>query len=110
MADDDACKRVVFSGKTLDEVRSLPSAVKSDVGFKVDQVQRGITPADCKPIKRVGPGAMELRVWSDDGTYRVLYVAKFKEAVYVLHIFKKTTETISQKDIDIAKANYKEIP
>ena len=52
---------------------------------------------------------MEMRVWSDDGTYRVLYVAKFKEAVYVLHTFKKTTQKISQKDIDIAIANYKSI-
>lgn len=110
MDDEAESKLVVFCGKTLDVVRALPPAVKNDVGFKVDQVQRGITPTDCKPIKRVGPGAMELRVWSDDGTYRVLYVAKFKEAVYVLHTFKKTTEAISQKDIDIAKSNYKEIP
>lgn len=102
-------KPVRFCGNSLEVIRDLPSEVKSDLGYKVEQLQRGINPADCSPIKRVGPGAMEMRVWSDDGTYRVLYVAKFKEAVYVLHTFKKTTQKISQKDIDIAIANYKSI-
>lgn len=102
-------KPVKFCGNTLAVLRELPPAVRSDLGFKIDQVQTGVTPTDCKSIKRIGPGAMELRVWSDDGTYRVLYVAKFEEAVYVLHTFKKTTEEISKKDIDVAIVNYKEI-
>lgn len=52
---------------------------------------------------------MEIRVWDDSGTYRIIYVAKFKDAVYVLHAFKKTTEEISEKDINIAKKRYKDL-
>lgn len=103
-------KPIVFCGATLKTIRELPRAVQDDLGHRVDLVQQGFTPQGCTPVKRVGPGTMELRIWNDDGTYRVLYVAKFEEAVYILHTFKKTTEKISQVDIDIAKENYKEIP
>ncbi|EHG6151027.1 hypothetical protein J5T40_003502 [Escherichia fergusonii] len=44
-----------------------------------------------------------------DGIYRVMYVAKFEEAVYVLHCFQKKTLTTSQSDIDLAKRRYKEL-
>lgn len=38
----------------------------------------------------VGPGVQELRVRNESGAYRVFCVAKFQEAVYVLHVFEKT--------------------
>ncbi|BEB89273.1 type II toxin-antitoxin system RelE/ParE family toxin [Escherichia coli] len=44
-----------------------------------------------------------------DGIYRVMYVAKFEEAVYVLHCFQKKTQTTSQSNIDLAKRRYKEL-
>lgn len=36
-----------------------------------------------------------------------MYVAKFPEAVYVLHCFKKKTQRTSQQDKDLAKQRYK---
>ena len=44
-----------------------------------------------------------------DGIYHVMYVAKFEEAVYVLHCFQKKTQTTRQSDIDLAKRRYKEL-
>ncbi|EIM8567929.1 hypothetical protein ECFDA505_2999 [Escherichia coli FDA505] len=51
----------------------------------------------------------EIRTRDADGIYRVMYVAKFEEAVYVLHCFQKKTQTTSQSDIDLAKRRYKEL-
>lgn len=38
-----------------------------------------------------------------------MYIAKFEEAVYVLHCFQKKTQTTSQSDIDLDKRRYKEL-
>lgn len=57
----------------------------------------------------VGPGVAEIRIWDETGAYRVLYVAKFKDAVYVLHCFKKKSQKTEQRNIDIAAARYRSI-
>jgi phage-related protein len=75
----------------------------------LDQVQRGRQPSDFKPMATVGKGVEELRVWDDTGTYRVIYLARLKDAVYVLHAFQKKTRTTSRQDIEIAKARYAEL-
>lgn len=102
-------KEIVFLGSSLKNLKEFSQGAKTDAGFELDKVQQGLEPSDFKTIPRVGKGTMELRVWDEDGTYRVLYVAKLQDAVYVLHCFKKTTQEISDADIDIAKKRYKTI-
>lgn len=72
-------------------------------------VQVARNPRDFKPLPSVGPGAYELRVRDEVGAFRVIYVAKFEEAVYVLHAFRKKTRKTRQTDIDLAVARYKMI-
>jgi phage-related protein len=43
------------------------------------------------------------------GAFRVMYVAKFSESVYVLHAFQKKTQKTAQKDLDLAKTRYQEL-
>ena len=38
-----------------------------------------------------------------------MYVAKFEEAVYVLHCFKKKTPVTSKTDKDLTATRYKEL-
>ena len=45
----------------------------------------------------------------DEGQYRVIYVAKFAEAVYVLHAFQKKTQKTRKQDIDAAKQALKQL-
>ena len=68
-------------------------------------MQTGSMPTDFKPMTTVGAGAYEIRVRSGN-QYRVIYVAKFAQSVYVLHSFIKTTPKTSKPDLDIAKAQY----
>ena len=58
-------------------------------------------------MKSIGFGAREIRICASGGVYRVIYVAKFEEAVYVLHAFSKKTQKTSKSDIEIARAAYK---
>lgn len=72
-------------------------------------VQVGREPADFRPIPSVGPGACEIRVRDESGAFRVIYVAKFEHAVYVLHAFQKTTRKTPQADVELAARRYKMI-
>jgi len=56
----------------------------------------------------VGPGVIEIRIHTTQ-EYRVFYVAKFAEAVYVLHAFTKQTQKTPQHDIDLAQRRYAEL-
>jgi phage-related protein len=57
--------------------------------------------------RSIGAGAAEIRISDAAGAFRVFYVAKFDDAVYVLHAFQKKTQQTSQADIDLARKRYK---
>ena len=59
-------------------------------------------------METVGAGVREIRIHAETG-YRVLYVAKFSEAVYVLHGFDKKTQRTPKTDIDLARKRYREL-
>jgi phage-related protein len=101
-------KAVKFVGSCLDDIKDFPAEVRRVVGFDLDALQRGLEPKDWKPMTSVGPGTCEIRIHVL-GEWRVIYVAKFKEAIYVLHSFQKKTQKTRQSDIDIAKARYSQI-
>ncbi|ABQ25560.1 protein of unknown function DUF891 [Geotalea uraniireducens Rf4] len=65
-------------------------------------------PSDWKPMNAVGPGVREIRI-RVLGEWRVLYVAKFADAVYVLHAFHKKTQKTRHEDIEIARRRYCQI-
>jgi putative component of toxin-antitoxin plasmid stabilization module len=71
-------------------------------------VRADSAPDDWKPMKTVGPGVREIRVKDDGGAYRVIYLATLADAAHVYHVFQKKTEKTSKKDLDTAKARYKE--
>lgn len=82
-------KPIEFRGDSLDCLREFPRDARWQAGFQLDRVQRGLEPFDWKPMSTVGSGVREIRVRDDSGALRILYVAKFEDAVYVLHCFAK---------------------
>lgn len=83
----EAAKPVVFLGSALDDLREFPSSARREAGFQLDLVQNGRDPDDWKPMTTIGPGVREIRVRDEAGAFRVIYVAKFAAAVFVLHCF-----------------------
>lgn len=71
------------------------------------RVQFGGEPSDFKPLPSVGSGAYEIRVRDAAGAFRVIYVAKFVDAIYVLHAFQKKTQKTSKGDLELAGERYK---
>ena len=98
-----------FVGTARGDLVAFPETARRRAGYELFMVQVGREPADFKPLPRVGSGAYEIRVRDDVGAFRVIYVAKFEDAVYVLHAFQKKTRRTSQADIELARARYKSI-
>ena len=103
---DVETKPVLFIGSSRDDLREFPAEVRRVLGEELLRVQNGLMPVDFKPLKDVGKGAYEIRVHLN-GAWRVIYVAKFADAIYVLHAFEKKTQKTSQKDMELAKRRYK---
>jgi phage-related protein len=101
-------KRLEFVGSSLDDLRAFPAEARRAAGFELGFVQRGLEPSDWKPMKEIGPGVREIRIHVM-GEWRVLYVAKFMEAVYVLHAFQKKARKIRREDIQLARERYSQI-
>jgi phage-related protein len=102
-------KPVVFLGDSLNTVRNFSGRARRSAGYQLDRVQRGLDPDDWKPMPGIGAGVREIRVRDASGAYRVIYVASFVEAVYVLHAFQKKTQRTSARDLDLARARLSEL-
>jgi phage-related protein len=106
MADE---KQIRWVGSSYEDLLEFPKDARKEAGFQLGKVQAGLEPADWKPFESVGAGAREIRIRDASGTYRVIYVAKFEEAIYVLHCFQKKTQATSKQDLAVATARYRAI-
>ena len=97
-----------MDGGAYKDLCSFPDNAKQEAGYQLHLVQMGDDPADWKPMASIGSGVNEIRI-SEGGAFRVIYVAKFEDTVYVLHAFQKKTQKTPKKDIDLAKDRYKTV-
>lgn len=98
-----------LQGSSLDDLRTFPLAARREAGYQLDQVQHGQEPDDWKPMSTIGQGVREIRIRDAAGAFRILYVAKFIDAVHVLHCFQKKTRRTSKPDLDLAQSRYRDL-
>lgn len=101
-------KPINWIGSSLEDLSAFPESVRRKAGFQLRLVQRGDEALDVKPMSSVGIGVKEIRIHSEDA-YRVFYVAKFEEAVYVLHAFQKKSQKTSKLDIATGQRRYQQM-
>lgn len=102
-------REIRWVGSAYNDLVGFPDEPRRDAGFQLSKVQAGLEPDDWKPFDDVGAGTREIRIRDAGGIFRVMYVAKFEEAVYVLHCFQKKTQAASKQDKDIATARYRAV-
>ena len=105
--DDE--KEIRWIGSAYDDLLAFPRDLRKEAGFELGKVQAGLEPTDRKPFDDVGAGTKEIRLKDASGIYRVIYVAKFEEAIYVLHCFQKKSQVTSKRDKVIAEARYRAV-
>ena len=93
----------------MEDLARFPAAVRRKAGYQIFRVQQGDDPADWKPMNAIGPGVREIRIRDAGGTFRVIYVARFAGAIYVLHCFEKKTRKTRVEDVDLARRRYSEL-
>ena len=101
-------KRIWWEASARRDLAAFPQDARREAGFQLDFVQQGVNPTDWKPMPSVGPGVREIRVHTRL-EHRVLYVAHFEEAIYVLHAFEKRSQKTAQADIQLARTRLAKI-
>src|SRR6266851_1625328 len=95
-------KPVVWLGSSRDDLLAFPADARQVAGFQLWRVQCGLEPNDWKPLPTVGLGVREIRVRTGVG-HRVVYLATFEEAVYVLHAFEKRSQRTPKRELELAR-------
>lgn len=101
-------KEIKWQASSLKDIKAFPVDARREAGFELKSIQSGESPSDWKPIPTVGKGVREIRIHLHN-EYRVMYVASFSDAIYVLHAFVKKTQKTKKSDLDLAKSRYQEV-
>jgi len=101
-------KPIAFIGSAKFELSAFPERARLRAGHELFMVQVGREPDNWRPMSTIGAGACEIRVRDADGAFRVVYVAKFEAAIYVLHAFEKKSQKTARTDIETARRRYRE--
>jgi phage-related protein len=93
-------------GDSLDRLRKLKDAARRAAGHELRLVQSGLPATDWRPMPVIGNGVAEIRIHAK-GEYRFLYVARFEDAIYVIHVFGKKTRKTSLLDVELGRKRYR---
>ena|SRR6266568_3371635 len=104
-----ALKPVAFHGDSLDRLRGFPDSVRRQAGHELYKVQKGADPSEWRPMPTIGAGVREIRIRGSGGTYRVIYIASFADAVHVLHVFQKKSRKTLQHDLRVASMRLRQL-
>ena len=102
-------KLLRFAGSAKADLSAFPDRARARAGYELFMVQGGREPGDWKPMPTVGQGAAEIRLRDETGAYRVIYVARFADAVYVLHAFQKKSQKTARADLMVAAQRYRDV-
>jgi phage-related protein len=101
---------IFWAPQTLRELRRFPKTVKREFGRALQFAQAGDKHPAAKPLKGFGSGILEIVEDYDRSSYRAVYAVRFKEAVYVLHVFQKKSKKgieTPRSDVNLIKERLK---
>ena len=100
---------VVWEGDSREALKAFPEEVTQNLGFELWQLQQGGRPRDYRPLPSVGPGVFELRDQDERAWYRVVYLSRIEDVIYVLHCFEKKSREMPRRDFEKAKQRLKAV-
>ncbi len=100
---------IEWLGDSYDVVCGYSKPVKKSIGSELRLLQIGARPIHSRPLKTVGRGVWEIKVNEMEGHFRVVYLIRRRDRIYVLHAFQKKTRKTPKREIELAKKRLKEI-
>lgn len=101
---------IVWVGGSKDALKAFPDDARQDAGFQLSKVQHGEEPDDWKPMSTIGAGVREIRIRERSGAFRIIYVVRHRNAIYVLHAFQKKVQKTRSSDLHLARERFQSIP
>lgn len=95
---------VVWEGDSLEVIRSFPDGVRQDLGVELRRLQTGLLPIHFRPMPSIGKGVYELKEQDGRSWYRLVYLAKIRGRIYVLHCFRKQSGKTAKSDLSLASS------
>ena len=100
---------VAWEGDSREVLSAFPEGVKQNLGFELWRLQQGIKPGDYRPLSSIGTGVFELRDQDERAWYRVVYLSRINDVIYVLHCFEKKSREMPRKEFEKAKQRLKAV-
>jgi len=100
---------VVWEGDSLEVIRRFPGPVRQDLGAELRRLQTGDRPLNSRPMPSIGARVYELKEQDERAWYRVIYLAKIGNRIYILHCFEKKSAKTGKSDLALAKARLKRV-
>ncbi len=102
--------QIHWVGDAKDVLSAFPQEVKGVFGYSLRRLQKGLLPdCDARRIESVGKGVWELKTADEHTWYRVIYLTRIGDTLYVLHAFEKDSRKTDRRDLEIAKARLKNV-
>lgn len=100
---------IAWEGDSREVLQSFPDGVRQNLGFQLWQLQQGERPADYRPLPSIGAGVFELRDQDERSWYRVVYLSRINDVIYVLHCFEKKSREMPRRDFETARRRFKAV-
>ncbi len=100
---------VVWEGDSLEMIRRFPGPVRQNLGAELRRLQTGDRPLNSRPMPSIGARVYELREQDERAWYRVIYLAKIGNRIFILHCFEKKSAKTGKSDLALAKARLKRV-
>lgn len=99
--------KIRWEGDSREKLGAFPEDIRSNLGFALFELQLGRLPsATARRMQSIGPGVYELKESDDKSWYRVIYLSRINEVIYVLHCFEKQSRKTDQRDLPLLKSGY----
>jgi phage-related protein len=102
--------QIHWVGDAKDVLSAFPQEIKGVFGYSLRRLQKGLLPdCDARRMESVGKGVWELKTADERTWYRVIYLTRIGDDLYVLHSFEKSSRKTDRRDLEIAKSRLRSI-
>jgi phage-related protein len=93
-----------WEGDSREVLAGFPEDIRGSLGFALYQLQLRKQPSlPTRRMESIGHGVYELKESDERGWYRLIYVSKIDDVIYVLHCFEKRSRKTDRRDLNIAR-------
>jgi phage-related protein len=102
--------QICWLGDSKESLSVFPQDVKSVLGYSLRRLQKGLLPdCDARRMESLGKGVWELKTSDERTWYRVMYMTRVGDTLYILHAFEKNSRKTDRRDLEIARSRYQQV-